>query len=364
MPLTDTIIRRARPAAKPVRLFDGGGLYIEVSPAGGKLWRFKYRFAGKEKRLALGAYPVVPLAGRADAITGEWIPGAREKRDEARRLLASGVDPAESRKARKAPNRGAASQAAKAGDLPNETAWASRVPGRRTQRELREEVLYETAARWFNSRGYHGTSLSDLAKELGITKAALYNYVSNKRDLLYNVHVRSLQAARAAQQRAAAERTGLDRVRKMIFNYVAAITESPTVTFILLEDGALAPQQAEEILAARRALDHEFRSWVAAGIRDKSILPCDPQLVSLLVTGSMAWVTKWYDPKGPWTGEQVAEAMSALVARMLSSTSIGPLPASVGKIIPEGGLWMPPIARRTGSNSRSIRPRRSQSVDR
>src|SRR5690606_13788682 len=138
MPLTDTIIRRARPAAKPVRLFDGGGLYIEVSPAGGKLWRFKYRFAGKEKRLALGAYPVVPLAGRADAITGEWIPGAREKRDEARRLLASGVDPAESRKARKAPNRGAASQAAKAGDLPNETAWASRVPGRRTQRELRE----------------------------------------------------------------------------------------------------------------------------------------------------------------------------------------------------------------------------------
>ena len=363
MPLTDVAIRRAMPAAKPVRMFDGGGLYIEISPAGGKLWRFKYRFGGKEKRLALGAYPAVPLQGCRDAVTGEWIPGAREKRDEARRLLASGVDPAESRKAQKVQSRAHASQAT-AGSLPDETAWASRLPGRRAQRELREEVLYETAARWFNNHGYHGTSLSDLAKELGITKAALYNYVANKRELLYNIHVRSLQAARAAQDSASTESTGLGRVRKMIFNYVAAITESPTVTFILLEDGALAPEQAEEILAARRALDHEFRSWVAAGIRDGSILPCDPQLVSLLVTGSMAWVTKWYDPKGPWTGEQVAEATSVLYARMLGSAPIGPLPDSVGKIVPEGGLWMPPPARPVGDNSRSGRSARSRLVDR
>ena len=57
MPLTDTPIRTAKPSTKPVRLFDGGGLYIEISPAGGKLWRLKYRFDGKEKRLALGVYP-------------------------------------------------------------------------------------------------------------------------------------------------------------------------------------------------------------------------------------------------------------------------------------------------------------------
>ena len=59
MPLTDTAIRTAKPGPKPVRLFDGGGLYVEISPAGGKLWRLKYRFGGKEKRLALGAYPEI-----------------------------------------------------------------------------------------------------------------------------------------------------------------------------------------------------------------------------------------------------------------------------------------------------------------
>ncbi len=64
--LTDTAIRNAKPQAKPRGLADGGGLYLEVSPAGGKLWRLKYRVGGKEKRLALGQYPATGLqAARA-----------------------------------------------------------------------------------------------------------------------------------------------------------------------------------------------------------------------------------------------------------------------------------------------------------
>ena len=68
MPLTDTAIRNAKPGEKPVRLFDGGGLYLEVSPAGGKWWRLKYRFDGKEKRLSLGVYPDVSLKDARDRI--------------------------------------------------------------------------------------------------------------------------------------------------------------------------------------------------------------------------------------------------------------------------------------------------------
>ncbi|WP_321944646.1 tyrosine-type recombinase/integrase [Burkholderia cenocepacia] len=89
MPLTDTAIRNAKPADKPVRLFDGGGLYLEVAPSGGKWWRLKYRFGGKEKRYSLGVYPEVTLAT------------ARKKRDEAREKLAAGIDPGEAKKAEK-----------------------------------------------------------------------------------------------------------------------------------------------------------------------------------------------------------------------------------------------------------------------
>ena len=107
MPLTDIACRNARcPEGKPyVRLVDGEGLYLEVTASGGKLWRWKYRFAGKEKRLALGRYPDVPLAGRVerDRLAGaeRVIKGARELRNEARDRLRLGEDPGAERKLRK-----------------------------------------------------------------------------------------------------------------------------------------------------------------------------------------------------------------------------------------------------------------------
>jgi hypothetical protein len=64
-PLSDAAIRAAKPRAKPFRLFDGTGLYLDVQPSGSKLWRLKYRFAGKEKRLALGASRAADGRGRS-----------------------------------------------------------------------------------------------------------------------------------------------------------------------------------------------------------------------------------------------------------------------------------------------------------
>jgi len=89
MPLTDTAIRHAKPGAKPAKLFDARGLFLIVTPAGGKWWRFRYRFDGRENLLSLGIYPDVGLKD------------ARERRDAARKLLADGIDPSENRKALK-----------------------------------------------------------------------------------------------------------------------------------------------------------------------------------------------------------------------------------------------------------------------
>lgn len=86
MPLIDTTIRNTRPETKPQKLFDGGDLYLLVTPAGRKYWRLKYRFLDKEKLLVLGVYPDVGLAA------------TRKKRDEAREKLAAGIDPGKARR--------------------------------------------------------------------------------------------------------------------------------------------------------------------------------------------------------------------------------------------------------------------------
>lgn len=96
MTLTVKEIENSKAGTKPQRLFDEKGLYLEVAPSGGKWWRLKYRFDGKEKRLSLGTYPDVSLKS------------ARTKRDEARTLLADGVDPGEQRKAMKVARAGRA----------------------------------------------------------------------------------------------------------------------------------------------------------------------------------------------------------------------------------------------------------------
>lgn len=90
MPLIDAAIRKSEPAEKQYKLFDTRGLFLLVAPTGGKWWRWKYRFAGRENQLSLGVYPDVSLAR------------ARLLRDQGRKLLAQGVDPSAHRKAEKA----------------------------------------------------------------------------------------------------------------------------------------------------------------------------------------------------------------------------------------------------------------------
>ncbi|CAK0777176.1 hypothetical protein CCP3SC15_560021 [Gammaproteobacteria bacterium] len=92
MPLTDATARTTKPQDKPFKLADGGGLYLLVKPDGARYWRLKYRYGGKEKLLAFGAYPEVSLRD------------TRERREEeARKLLAQGIDPGTHRQEQKEP---------------------------------------------------------------------------------------------------------------------------------------------------------------------------------------------------------------------------------------------------------------------
>jgi len=130
MPLTSTAIRNAKPESKPRKLFDERGLFLLVNPNGGKLWRFKYRFNGKEKQISLGIYPDVSLKD------------ARERRDEARKLVANGIDPSQNRKAQKVANGGGNcfEVVAREWFAKHSTNWAT-DHGNRTIRRLERDIF-------------------------------------------------------------------------------------------------------------------------------------------------------------------------------------------------------------------------------
>src|SRR3569833_158495 len=91
MPLTDAKIRNTKPGPKPAKLADGGGLYLEVRPTGAKLWRFRYRIAGKENVFAIGEYFNDKRGGHIS------LDDARTERDKARALVKQGMHPAHNR---------------------------------------------------------------------------------------------------------------------------------------------------------------------------------------------------------------------------------------------------------------------------
>lgn len=205
--------------------------------------------------------------------------------------------------------------------------WRARVPSPESQRETKEEALLECAATWFHRHGFHGASLSDIAGDLGLSKAALYRYARNKQELLYTLHLRSLHAARDARDQAVAEgRDGADRLARLVYNFVRAMTTSITRTFILLEPGTLAPDQARTVTDARRWLEYDMRELVSQGVADGSIAVCDPKVVVMFIVGAQNWIVSWYQAGGSWTGEQVAQAYSAMVRRLISTEPDLPLP--------------------------------------
>ncbi|MCG7625149.1 TetR/AcrR family transcriptional regulator [Epibacterium sp. Ofav1-8] len=197
--------------------------------------------------------------------------------------------------------------------------WGDKVLSVEDQRSARMEILFETAARMFNRYGYHGASMNALTKELGLTKGALYYYVRDKADLLYQLHLHSAECSRAAHQRGAAEgQTGFERVRLIIKYHLEHVTTSRSETFIMLHEGTLDDERLAHIRSLRKALELDLRDQIESGLADGSIAPCDPKLAAFTIVGALAWVTKWYVRDGDWTSAQVSAAMSDMLSRMIA----------------------------------------------
>lgn len=209
--------------------------------------------------------------------------------------------------------------------------WKNAVPAAEAQRQSKRVALLHEAAAAFNRQGFHGTSLSDIAKKLGVTKAALYTYVPSKEDLLYFCHDWAMDGAFESLEHArGAGGTGLEKLRNTLHNYLERMLMDEGGFVVLLEENALKPAHAKAIIKRRDEFESAMRGFVTEGIHDGSIVPCNEKLAVFMALGALNWVRKWYSPRGGWTGRQVAEALTQMIERALATAQSGTLVTDPG----------------------------------
>jgi TetR/AcrR family transcriptional regulator len=198
--------------------------------------------------------------------------------------------------------------------------WHNVLPSRSMQREMKREALLRAAVSAFNRQGFSQTSLDEIAQSLGVTKAALYYYFPTKSALVAACFERAMKVANDSL--AAAKRDGGNGREKLILmlrRYLKTMIGQLNESLLLTEEHALTPGDRAKLIEQRDAFERELRNLVKEGIRDGSIVPCDPKLTIFVMLGAIHWVPKWFTLKGSWTDAQVAAAISAMLDRMLST---------------------------------------------
>ncbi len=204
-------------------------------------------------------------------------------------------------------------------DLMPETAAAAErsVPGDRRRRrgKIKREVVLATAAALFNEKGFHGTSLDEVAARLGVTKPTIYQYVASKDEILFACVRHGLDRLRqAVDQVPTGHRSGRDRLRAAMHRYAIVMTEDYCRCVTRIADSELSPESRARFRRLKREIDLMLRDLVQRGIEDGSLRPGDARIITFTLTGALNWIGRWYEPGGSMSPEHIA---SALVATLL-----------------------------------------------
>jgi AcrR family transcriptional regulator len=161
--------------------------------------------------------------------------------------------------------------------------------------QLQRDRMLKAAAYCFNQKGYSGTSLKDVADILGLTDAALYYYVRNKEELVYQCYVRAAEVGRQAMDRAIEESTsGYDQVHTYIRYHIEYMVGDRGPIAILSEIPSLNPEHRDEVLEFSRTHSLRFEELLKKGIGDGSIATCDVRMSGNSIMGSINWIPKWF----------------------------------------------------------------------
>jgi AcrR family transcriptional regulator len=179
---------------------------------------------------------------------------------------------------------------------------------RAQQREVKRNAVLQTAAQLFNERGFHATSLDDIAERLNVSKPTLYYYVESKDQILLEC-VRTaldlmhdgIEAVRAAGGSAIAQLKACMRI------YTGVVTQDFGMCVIRIGEDPLPEPLKTELRQLKAGIDQQFRRLIADGVAEGALAPCDPKMAAFMIAGALSWVGRWYRGDGQLTPEQIAD---------------------------------------------------------
>ena len=178
------------------------------------------------------------------------------------------------------------------------------------ERAAKRYAVLHAAVQMFNERGFHATSLDDVAASLGISKPTIYHYLGNKDQVLLECLTMGLRQIVAAADAAHGEDgTGLDRLKAFLRRYAAVNMDEFGRCVIRTSDESLAPESVVRFHALKREVDRAMRKLIAEGIADGSIADTDPMMLAFTLAGAVNWTARWYDPAGRLSASDVAARM-------------------------------------------------------
>lgn len=197
------------------------------------------------------------------------------------------------------------------------------APAREQQREAKRNAVLSTAAQMFNERGFHATSLDDIAARLQVSKPTLYYYVKNKDEILFECVQIGLQLLQdAIHEVGQSGGTAFDKLQAAMQQYVHIVTQDFGMCVIRVGEDPLPPESRRQLRRIKAALDQEIRHLITQGIDEGSIAPCDPKLAAFTLMGALSWIGRWYDPKGELSAQDIAQQCCGLILRGLQSPSL------------------------------------------
>ncbi len=173
------------------------------------------------------------------------------------------------------------------------------------QHAAKRQAIILAAAAAFSRRGYHNTSMVAIAKSLGITKPALYYYVRNKEEILFESHLMAYEAMEEIlQANSSNEKTGLIQLTEIFRDFVVTLTK--TGVSLLTDIDSLEDQAQRQVLIARQSIEKQVLDIVTKGQNDGSIKGGNARLHLFFFMGALNWLNVWYDPEGAIAGEDIA----------------------------------------------------------